>query len=200
MSNYDKKLNDFILHVMQEANRKKEQIEAELAAEKKRMLEEKEMEFLTAAYQLIQKEKNIAYKKANDKISKASMEHRRALFQKREQIISDVFNNVKKRIDEFLESPAYEDFLLGRVRKALELLGPGQITIYLDERDMRFSDVIKNTFSAYAPAVVASDTPIIGGCIVENKTAHRIVEDTIAERLETEKSRFVQESGLKFSE
>lgn len=196
MNYTDEKLEKFYNNVMKDALSKRDKLLSEIEEKKKLTMQQKELLYLEEAYNFIQKAKRSINKKSNDSISKAIMESKKALFQKREQIISSVFENVYKNVLDFTNSEKYKEFLFNKISAALSFVSDGEKIIYINKSDEKFLDEINKTFCSEKIKALISDNDFIGGCIVKNIDKNIIVDETISEKLNEQKGLFVEKSGI----
>ncbi len=191
MADLEKKLAIFSKTILNEAEAKKEQIVAEIDKKKNSAIEKKEIELLGDAYEDIQKAVAKYSKESNERVLKIEMELKKEVIKKREEIIADVFEKAKARLEEFIESEAYEGWLAEKAKKAADEAGGGDI--YVMPRDMKFKEAIEKEIPGSRVFEITNDN-IIGGAIVRN--AHISVDYSIKEMLENEHHNFLKTSGL----
>ncbi|WHH61221.1 V-type ATP synthase subunit E [Petroclostridium sp. X23] len=191
----DDKLDNFSSIVMKEAAEKRLQILNQVKEERDGILEQRELDCLEDAYVKIQKEIRKTDKEKNEMISRAVMESKKALLQKREEIIEEIFNNIMKRIQSFLETPDYYTFLMQNILQGRQQVGQGEIIIYINKSDVSLIDKIKQQLSEPLEIQVDQED-IIGGCKVFNKTKGTLIDDSLAAKIAQQKECFLEISGL----
>ena len=138
---FEAKLEKFSGTVLQDAEKRRDKIEAELAGEKKARIAAKEDEFLAGAYMEIQKNITRIQKEDNEKVLHAELEAKKSLLLKREQIIDEVFKLAVARIEEYVRTPEYKKALAEKIKTALAELGEGNKVVYLTKADSDVFDV-----------------------------------------------------------
>lgn len=196
MSTIDEKLEKFQSIVMNDAISQKDKKLLELDKKKIQYLEEKELIFLQEAYNLIQAEKRKANKLSSDAISKSIMESKRALFSQRDRIVAEVFDRIYQSIINFVNSSAYNEYLLTTIASCVEMAGEGKKVVLLNGNDMRFVDNIKGKFAGLNLEIKAHEKNIIGGCLVLNLDRNISIDESLIERFNEQKQLFVEYSGL----
>jgi len=74
-------------------------------------------------------DKNIKYveKQVNGDIWVDSVEAKKRILDKKAQIVTDIINAVKSRINDFINSEAYTDYLIQAIKEALTHVGAGPL-------------------------------------------------------------------------
>lgn len=153
-----------------------------------------ETECLEAAYQTIQKEKAKIVSAANERLSKAKIDAKRALLLRREEITKEVFAEVSNKIAAYKQTEEYKNDLMDAVKKAKESDGGNGVTVYLALSDAQFADEIKNR---YGVEVHVSDTDdLIGGIRVQPANTNKIFDMSYATRLREAGEEFLEFGGL----
>lgn len=191
---FEAKLEKFSGTVLQDAEKRRDKIEAELAGEKKARIAAKEDEFLAGAYMEIQKNITRIQKEDNEKVLHAELEAKKSLLLKREQIIDEVFKLAVARIEEYVRTPEYKKALAEKIKTALAELGEGNKVVYLTKADSDVFDV-----SCGAVLETVSEKDFIGGVKAVNTDRNIAVNYSYCELLELERSSFLQKSGLSLS-
>lgn len=78
--------------------------------------------------------------KAVREISSLGLEEKRRLLLRREELISNVFEKVKSRLEDFQKSAEYEDFLIKKVSECVKQYPDEKGTVYLCHKDMKFAE------------------------------------------------------------
>ncbi len=199
MNNVDDKLEKFTRTVMMEVTQKRAEILKKAEQDKSKAYEQKELDFLETAYECIQMEIRNARKEKHEEISRAVMERKRILFQKRSEIIEEVFSDLENEIVAFIKSQDYEAFLLDRVKKGCTTVGIGEILVYLNAPDMKLAKHIKEKIAKELDITIHVEEEvqdIMGGCKVLNKTKNIIVDYSILSNIEQQREEFLKISGL----
>ena len=199
MTYFEEKLQSFTKTVMMEATQQREKILKEAQAHKKEILEQKELEFLEHSYETIQKEIRKVLKEKNEMISWTVIESKKRLFQKREEIVDEIFSNILKQIEAFKQTARYEAFLFHNLRADIRAAGEGEIWVYVNKTDMALADKLKQRLEqeeGISIAVLPEEYDMIGGCKVMNKTKNLIIDDSLQNRIQKQREQFLKTSGL----
>ncbi|WP_198543808.1 V-type ATP synthase subunit E [Petroclostridium xylanilyticum] len=191
----DDKLDNFARIVMREAAEKRVQIIESIRENRLKVLEQKELEFLEQAYLTIQKEIRRIHKEKNEMISRASMESKKMLLQKREEIIDEIFSNIHQKVIEFIRTPGYLTFLSDSIKEGCKITGDGEIVVYINRTDVHLIDRIKENLG-FNMEIQVEQTDIIGGCKIFNKTKNILVDNSLAAKIQQQREQFLEISGL----
>lgn len=191
MADLEKKITLFSKQILNEAENQKNKTAAKINEKKNSAIEKKEIELLSDAYEDIQKAVAKYSKENNERILKVEMELKKDIIKKREEIIAEIFNKAKTRLEEFTSSAGYKDWLIEQAKKAFAETDGGEIRIM--PRDMKFKEDIEKEIPGCTVAETENND-IIGGVIVSN--GHISVNCSIKEILENEHHNFLKTSGL----
>ena len=127
----NEKLRSFTDMALREAHRKKrEMIEAtekEIAQKKKDM----EIHLLEEAYRAMQTGTRLNRKELNEAISQALVDGKSKMFNKRKQIIEDVFKQAGEKLEEYKKSKEYAGAMKDEIIKATKLISEKEYKISL---------------------------------------------------------------------
>ncbi len=193
MSQMEEKLHVFEEEVLEEANRKKTEIEQAFEQEKRDRIAQKENEILTKAYQTIQRELGKIRREQNEVLSKAASDSKRELLGCRNRIIDSVFQQLYGRIESYRKTGEYKMFLKECAQQGLQEVGNGDVVVLLDERDM----VFKETLAPLGIPVEQDTMELLGGCRVLNRSSSLMSDNSLVKRIEEEKERFLEEAGFR---
>ena len=195
MAGIEKKMADFSNLILNEAKEQRGQILSEVEAEKNKVIQDKELEFLGEAYEDIQKAVARCEKAGNERVLRVEMDLKKGLIHKREAIIEEVFRGVREKIDAFKKTPAYADWLVKLAQKAAEEVGRDGLELYLAAEDMALAPVLEAQFVGAAVLQEEGDSQI-GGVMAKNTARNVFCDYSIAAMLEQQKQDFLKISGL----
>lgn len=189
------KTSKFLEAINKYAKEQRDKLNSE--AEKIRKEEEIriEDEMLGNAYKLIQREMAEMKTEISREYSNREMEGRRKLFERRSEIMEEVFDKARERLLEFTKSDAYEKFLKDVVSSVLETLNESDLVLYLRSEDQHFVDTLKSSCKTQCEFSV-DDSIKLGGVRGYSKSQGVIVDETLDARLEDQREWFVENSGL----
>ena len=100
---------------------------------------------------------------------------------------------LKNELENFMESPAYQDYLCSRIQKAREFAGNDEIFIYLSAEDtaLQRSIVAKTGFT-----VEISDEPFMGGIKATIPAKNILIDNSFLSAYEKLKKEFKFDGGL----
>ncbi len=199
-NNLTEKLNTFTSFVLQDAQEKREKLLEDVEKEYSKKLDESETSILQSAYENIQQNIHDSKKEANARVLHVQMESRKKLILKREEIINEIMELSRKRLNEFAKSDEYEEWLLSKIKKALEEVGKGSKTVYISSDDIGLKEKIEQLPQMSKINVeVTPERNFIGGAKVLNTDRKVAVDYSFGEMLSLQKQAFLQSSGLVLS-
>ena len=190
MADIEKKLADFSNVILSEAQAQKEKAVKELEDKKKHAVGEKETELLKDAYEDIQRAVSKYSKEENERILKHEMAAKKQVLKMREDIIDEVFSEVKSKLDEFVSSPEYKDWLVNLAKKACAEIGVGEIRI--SQKDSAYKEDLEKAVPGCTVMPCGND--FTGGLAA--RCGNLSVDYTIKEMLDEKRSGFLKTSGL----
>lgn len=171
---------------MQEAERKNEKVLTEIKDRFKRACEDYEKKARRIEEEILLKEKYKAEQIKNKNITEAMKNEKKSLIELRNQSTEKIFSNVRKKVEDFVNSDKYEKYLINQIEGAKNMYG-SDMEVFIINKDIKYKGVI---FSATAIEVKISQENFIGGCkiIVTNKNI--IIDNTIETKLIEAKTSF----------
>lgn len=195
MSRIDEKLEHFANDIMSDVGEERRKLVDELDAELKTKYDIKENEYLGRAYEIIQDALVTIDQKKSESLSRIIMGNRTRLFEKRAEILEDLFAKAEQKLRDYKETDDYKIHLSKRVAEAKEQLGEGDIWVKLDYSDSALVDYVKKETGCQVE-IESKRVPLIGGCIIHNRTTNTIVDYAFSRRLENAKEGFIQQCRL----
>ena len=133
-----------------------------------------------------------ASKKANSKakelIAKEKLEKQQAILSLKQRLIKETLLEVEHRIEEYVSSDEYEQYLLNCIRKASEGLEDGSYVIFVENRDIdryvNSMEELLKTFIGKNFEIRPCSVNIIGGIILEEKGLRFRVDCSIRKKLQ----------------
>ena len=189
------KLGKFSEMVMQDAYRKKNERIRQAEKEKEELIASSELQYLQKAYEKIQEAVRKFDKEYNEEISKAIVESKEAMFNRRDEIVRSVFDNVKKRLREFVKGNEYPAYIQEKLKAAIREAGEGKLLVTVNEEDMALFGEIRTRLGVDFE-LAESDEDIIGGFLITNRDKGLIWDYTFLNRLNREREDFLVRTGL----
>lgn len=195
MANIEEKIQKFSAFVLEDATKQRDEMLRQLEQQKKEKIDHKELELLSAAYGEIQDTVAKSRRENNERVLKIEMDLKKQLILERETMINEVFDQVGQKITAYIHTPAYKDWLIKKVKTALDEVGKGRKTIYLTTADMQYKADLEREFDQIT-VQAADEDDFVGGIKVLNHDRQVSVDYSIGGLIAEEKRRFLQTSGL----
>lgn len=194
MAQDDNRVSKFVTAITREAEEQKLRIEQETKDFIARELEKAEMEALQDSYKLIQRSASNIRIDIGCELSAKLMENRRVLLQRREAIANEVMKEAAEKVEAFVRSPEYEDFLVRSAAKTAALFGGRKVTFFVAPGDIKFRARLE---AAVPGCTVNPDDSIrLGGLRTSDGDGKRVADDTLDARLASQREWFRKNSGL----
>lgn len=195
MQNVEENLQKLSQTVLEQATNKRKLLDDELEKKKQESIEQKEIEFLGKAYKKIQSSIAKTNSDTNEKVAKTQIECKGQLIFRREEIISEVFNNVSKKISEFVSANQYYNWLLDIVKETVAEAGEGNIVVLINKSDEKWIPQLQKDIIVSGINIV-QDEDIIGGTKALNTDKGMVVDNSIKFFLNQQRNGFLRVSGL----
>lgn len=126
----------------------------------------------------------------------ANLETRtKQLVEKRDGFVADIFNEAKEKLFSFASGNEYHDYLVNRVSAVSKEYQMENCVLKVREADQALKDELVKAYQLPVEVEVSQDI-LIGGFILENKTTHVVVDESLDFALESQKDWFYKTSGL----
>lgn len=184
MITIEEKLNLFTKLIYDKIEKENESLLKKFNLEYGNLLDDKKKEFEKQAEQLRKEnEKNIEKQKLQI-ISKAKIEEKKILLEKRKEIFDEVLEELMAYCDDFTEKNEYKDMLLNDLKKVfkdIENINNFELTITSKDYN-RFKEDILNMFSGFN-IEISEDDSIIGGFIITDKEKNIRIDMSMKNRI-----------------
>ena len=117
------------------------------------------------------------------------------LVEKRDGFVADIFNEAKEKLVSFASGNEYHDYLVNRVSAVSKEYQMENCVLKVREADQALKDELVKAYQIPVEVEVSQDI-LIGGFILENKTTHVVVDESLDFALESQKDWFYKTSGL----
>ena len=195
MNRTEEKLNKFSYMVMKEADAKKKELISQAEKDRIKTIAEKEIMFLKKAYDQIHESLARIEKEHNEEVSKAILESKQTLFNNREEILKQVFSNVRGKLEDFKRKDEYRSYMIKTILLSLEQIGKGEILIYADSDDIPLIEEIRAKAGTRFE-LFESEEQLIGGFVICNKTKGLMYNYSFINGLKQERDLFLENYGL----
>jgi vacuolar-type H+-ATPase subunit E/Vma4 len=192
MNGFEFKLASFERLVINNAKKKSSERLKELAEEKKKAFENINKE-LTEKFQkeLIRGAGKIT-KFKNEHIFQYRLECQQQILSKRQQLIEKLFEGVVQRIEEFVLSEQYGQYLIEGIAASKKRL-EGATHIQICERDKKYVREIEK----FGLVVEYTDDSIMGGFLLIDKNSSVRLDDTLKTKVQNEQDKFLERYNIK---
>ena len=177
------KLDMFSKLAIKQAEEKRIRILNEIKEEYNRALREIQDSLQKEADSTIREEAYKVWQEKNRVMLQSSVEMKRSLIELRDELADKLFDNIREKLNEYMQTPEYESALMDQIQKISRQYC--DLLIYLDPVDMRFAEQIKWRFNADVDC-----ESLIGGFRVLIKEKHMVIENSFSARLEEAKENF----------
>lgn len=112
---------------------------------------------------------------------------------KQEELKDNLFSAVKKKVDAFMQSPEYLDYLCKQIKNVQEFAGTDQVHISLSSSDSDKLDIL--TAKTGAELILSKDD-FIGGVRAAIPEKNIMIDNSFLEELESMRKEFKFDGGL----
>jgi len=171
----NEKLKSFTEMALREAHRKKKEILDLTEAEIKKTLKNKEIELLEEAYRSMQTGTRQNRRELNESVSKALVDGKSKMFDKRRAIIEDVFKQVKEKIEAYKKTTAYPVKIMNDIFTCFSIISDSEYEIVVNkDEESLFKKLITE---AKIPIEIKISEEKLGGGFIMNGITKRIRMD-----------------------
>lgn len=185
--NLDVKLDHFYQSVIDEATNESESILVEYQASLKKIYDTKKAELEQKAQARIKVEADNIYREKNKQLSNASVEIRKSLSQKTEELKDRLFTDVEKKVIEYMKTPDYIALLEKQITAAYKFARGEAITVYINASDASKMEALQQ---ATKVELTVSNIDFIGGIRAVIHSKHILIDNSFATKLADEKHNF----------
>lgn len=160
---------------LREAYKKKNEIIENAEKEIKENIKNKEIELLEEAYRSMQTGTLKNRRERNESVSKALVDGKRRMFDRRREIIADVFNQVTERLDEYRMTTEYPIRIMTDIIECFGIINDSEYEIEVNEGEKDLFE--KLIAEAKIPVKIKTSEEDIGGGFIMNGITKRIRMD-----------------------
>lgn len=190
MSKIDEKLEHFTNDVMSDVSEERRQIIEEVDKELRILYNEKEMDYLGQAYEIIQEALTDIDQEKNEQLSKTVMENKVKLLRKRNEMITGMFDDAKDQLRAYTKTQAYFPHLLELIEDAKANLGEGDLIVTLNASDVGIVSEVEEK-SGLKVTLESKKLDLLGGCKVYNQSNNTVVDHSFVRRLDDQREEFI---------
>lgn len=179
----DTKLEEFSNLVLQEASQEKRKILDEIRLKVNEANKKSRQEIIDKAEMDLKIATEKEAKLKNEEVSKAAIEAKKIVIEKRKELINNMYNTVISQLNEFVNSKQYPMWLIKQIDEAKIQLDDNNIIVYIGKADEKIN--------LETNAKIQIDNEItIGGCKIISEKKHMLVDNTLSKKLEEAFSQF----------
>lgn len=158
------------------------------------MLEEHKSSRAQSAEAEVKAEAEHVRREVNKALSAEQITLKRDWSQKQEELKSDLFAKVRKRLEIFMSTPEYLDYLCRQIREVMEFAGEDEVQISLSIDDKDIAEKISQKTGI--PLTVSRES-FLGGIRAAIPHKNILIDNSFLEGLETLRREFKFDGGLK---
>lgn len=192
----EERLVNFSNSVLKDADNQKNLYLDKIQRKKSEAIDNAEREFLAEIYKYITSEMNHIKNETNQKISRKTMENRREILKKRDEIYDETLEIVINKLKDFTAGDEYKNIIVKAISKDIEKVGKDGTVIYLSEKDEELKGSIVKSLLLKTPKIETDKNIKIGGFKIVNNEKHIIVDETLDSKIDEQKDYFAQISQL----
>ena len=128
-------------------------------------------------------------------ISESHIERTKKLIEKRDEYVSTIFKSAKDKLIDFTNSKDYQDFMMNKAKKIVDMFDMAECIVYVSSKDIAFKDQLMKLYSNILD-VKENKNIIIGGLNGENVKSLLTIDETLDFALKNQKEWFTKNSGL----
>ncbi len=153
--------------------------------------EEKDRE----AENAINAENSRSSREINRRLSTSQMDIKRQWSKKQEELKGQLFQEVKEKLQAFIQTPDYIEYLKKKIRKAIDFAGDDEIRVYLSSGD---KELLPSLSADTGVALELSERNFIGGMRAEIEKKNILIDDSFLSAFEKERESFTFDRGQKY--
>ncbi len=183
----DEKLAHFKECAINDANKQGEAILNECKEKIQQQFDEYKKEATQKSERKLKIESSNLLKEKNKALSKSSIEIRRKVNDRAEELKDSLFNDVTKKISEYKKTKEYKKLLTTMINNCLKYASKDELKLYIDKSDKELKNYLENTCKV---DIFLSEKDIFGGILGVCEEKNLLIDNSFASRFEQEKSTF----------
>jgi len=154
-----------------------------------------EAEIMEDAKAMINKELVNMKNKVAVEVSRKELEERKKISRRRKEIMKDMFQECRKKLEEFTLSEDYKQFLKKCSLEISKVLPSSDTSLFVKEEDLKFEKVIKEGFGKPCKICTAKDI-LIGGIRGYSVSKKIIADETLDAKLKEQEDWAAENFGI----
>lgn len=128
----------------------------------------------------------------NKALSKQQIELKRQIRKKQAALKDKLFVEVKMMLEEYMDTPAYQELLIHQIQDILKYADGSPVTIYIDPDDI---SKLHSLSAAVNTPLTVSQYSFMGGTRAVLEDRHILIDNSFATKLTEEKAAFTFDGG-----
>lgn len=191
--NHETKLKRFEEAVFDEIESKTAQATADSKEEFERKLKESTDRQLQISYNDIQSKAVNIKKQTKRELARIGLDNKRTLINKRNELVDSIFDSVETKVNDFLKTQEYQDYLLDEVESFSKKYKLSDIEIHIGNIDFDKELYIKKAYRL--PCTIIVDKNItMGGFAIKDEVNCSYYDYTMNNKINEQRAVFVQNS------
>lgn len=185
--NLNEKIDYFYSAVIESATAQGTEIVSSYEKNLKVQYEERKQAALKKAEYTYRVESEKIRREKNRQLSTKAIQIRRRSSEKVEEIIECIFQNVERKLKEFMITSAYEDYLVDKIKEAKSFAQEADITIYINPSDQSRKLILEQRSGV---ELTISDRDFFGGIRAVIPSRSILIDHSFLTKLVEEKEAF----------
>lgn len=183
----DEKLEHFYSSVIDSATKQNIEIVEDYKKSLQKNYEERKEAALRKAEANYRMASDNIIRERNRRLSAETMEIRRKVLERTAEITDEVFNDVRKKIVEYMNTPAYDELLCTQIKNASVFAKGDTITVYINPSDAEKKSSLEEKTGV---TLTISDRDFIGGIRAVIPSHSILIDNSFLTKLEEARSTF----------
>lgn len=188
----EEKLKHFEEASLQQAKSESIMMINEHKASLQKLLEEHKQAKKRQAELQIQTETVSLKREKNKALSKQQIELKRQIKKRQAALKDKLFVEVKMKLEEYMDTPAYQELLIHQIQDILKYAKGSPVTIYIDPDDI---SKLNSLSAAVNTPLTVSRYSFMGGTRAVLEDRHILIDNSFATKLAEEKAEFTFDGG-----
>ena len=198
MSETINKLERFTAAILGDANRQSRQILEDVEKERRQRLAQAEQRLRAQMEREVEASVARVKKEMGQAVSQTMMEHKRELFAKRAQLVARISQELRQKLEQWVETPEYGQWTARQLQKALAALPEGQEPVRLLCRPQDKTALEEALARCGRPGELESEPDIrLGGLRLECPSCHMAIDCTLVDAFEQTQGHIAEYLGLR---
>ncbi|ROR22152.1 vacuolar-type H+-ATPase subunit E/Vma4 [Mobilisporobacter senegalensis] len=187
----DEKLDNFYNATMEDAAKQRVEIINDYKKSLREIYEEHKQESLRKAENFFEMEVKNLNREKNKTLSTETLDMRRLINEKSKELSAILFNDVTRKIEEFMKTPEYIDLLEKQIRDAVNFSKQDAITIYINPSDEEKKAELEKRTNAL---LTISTIDFLGGTRAVISSKNILIDNSFSTKINEEKEKFELQS------